>query len=267
MLAPPFPVVSEMPFIPLPSVRTIPRMNAFNGFSPKMLTFFRQLASHNDREWFNAHRKTFDEHVQAPMLALLEWLNTRFARFAPDHVTEPKRALYRIYRDTRFAKDKTPFKLHMGAMFGHRRLPKNYCAGYYVHVAHTECFVGCGLYMPEPDQLKAVRAAILDRHDEFLSLIRDKKLRKLMGDLQGDQLARLPKGYDPAHPAADLMRLKQLSFHKVFPAKLALEKSFATEVAKRFEACAPFNAFLNEAILTTVHEEESDTPKRPAPMF
>lgn len=242
-------------------------MSSFNGFSPKALTFFRQLARNNDRDWFNAHRETYETHVKAPMLALLEWMNGKFARFAPEHVTEPKKAMYRIYRDTRFAKDKTPFKLHIGAMFGHQRLPKNYCAGFYFHVSHTECFVGCGLYMPEPDQLTAVREAILAQHKPFLKLINDKKLRRLMSDLQGESLARLPKGYDPTHPAADLMRRKQLCFYKEFPANAALDKSFGVEVIKRFEACAPFNTFLNEAILTTVRDEEESTPKRPAPMF
>ncbi len=243
--------------------------SAFTGFSPKALTFFRQLARNNDRDWFNAHKGEYETLLKEPMLSLLAWLNGRFARFAPDHVTEPKKAIYRIYRDTRFSKNKIPFKLNISAMFGHRLLPKNYCSGYYFHVSATECFVGVGVYMPEPEQLKAIRDAIESDTRRFEKLIKDPKLTRRMGKLAGDKLQRVPKGYDPTHPAAEYLKMKQFCFYKEMKPQLALEKSFGDEVAKCFEACAPFSAYLNQIILTTVREEEtdSDAPKRPAPMF
>jgi uncharacterized protein (TIGR02453 family) len=240
----------------------------FDGFDPKALAFFRQLARNNDRDWFKANKDRYDALLKTPMLTLLNELNPRFARFAPDHVTEPKKAIYRIYRDTRFSKNKIPFKLNISAMYGHRLLPKNYCAGYYFHVSATECAIGVGVYMPEPDQLKAIREAIARDTKSFEKLIRDPKLTRRMGKLQGDKLTRVPKGYDPAHPAANYVRMKQWYFYKELKPQAALAPSFVDEVAKAFEVCAPFAAWLNAIILTTVRQDDApDAPKRPAPMF
>ena len=245
------------------------RSEKFSGFSPKALTFFRQLAKNNDRDWFKLHKSEYDTLLKEPMLLLLAQLNSNLAHFAPDHVTEPKKAIYRIYRDTRFSKNKIPLKLNISAMFGHRLLPKNYCSGYYFHVSATECFVGVGVYMPEPEALKALRDTIAADTKRFEKLINEPKLKKRMGTLSGDKLVRVPKGYDPAHPAAEYLKLKQFSFFKQFKPQLALDKSFGDEVAKCFDACAPFSAYLNQIILSTVREEDAtpDAPKRPTPMF
>lgn len=239
-------------------------------FTPAALTFFRSLARNNDRTWFNKHRQAYEDRVKTPMLDTLAWLNTQFARFAADHVTEPKKAIYRLHRDTRFSKDKTPYKLNVSAMFGHRILLKNYCAGYYFHVSATEAFIGCGVYMPEPEQLKAIRTAISADLPRFKKVISDPKLKKVMGTLQGEKLVRVPKGFDPEDPAADFVRMKQWSFYKELPPKAALEKGFAREVAKAFEACAPFNAYMNNILLAHMRQQtgETDTtPRRPEPMF
>lgn len=248
---------------------TIRNMPTFNGFDPKALAFFRKLAKNNDREWFKAHKSEYDTCLRDPMLALLANLNTRFARFAPDHITEPKKAIYRIYRDTRFSKSKIPLKTNISAMFGHRLLPKNYCAGFYFHVAATDCAVGVGYYMPEPEQLKAIRTAIVDNPKPFEKIVNDRKLIARMGKLAGEKLQRVPKGFDPDNPASEYAKMKQFHFFRQFDPKLALSKKLADDVAKCFEACAPFTAYLNNIILSTMRDEESDpeTPKRPKPMF
>lgn len=240
-------------------------------FAPGALAFFRALARNNEREWFNRHRQQYDEQVKTPMLEILSWLNTQFARFAADHVTEPRKAIYRLHRDTRFSKDKTPFKLNISAMFGHRLLSKNYCAGFYFHVSATETFIGCGVYMPEPAQLQAIRRAIRDDLAGFRKLITDPKLKRTMGTLQGESLRRVPKGFDPDDPAADYLRMKQWCFYRELPAEAALDKSFAPTVARCFEACAPFNAYLNNILLAQRREEAGEDidpiPRRPEPMF
>src|SRR5882724_1818851 len=103
----------------------------FPGFSPKAISFFRQLAHNNRREWFQPRKDLFDNEVRAPMLELIEQINDDLRSFAADYVTEPKKAIYRFYRDTRFSKDKSPYKTHIAATFARRGLPKNAGAGFY----------------------------------------------------------------------------------------------------------------------------------------
>jgi uncharacterized protein (TIGR02453 family) len=238
------------------------------SFTSHTLGFFKKLGANNDREWFNAHRTDYEKYVKTPMLDLLAWMNTRLSKFALDHVTEPKKAIYRLHRDTRFSKDKTPYKLNVSAMFGHRLLPKNNCAGFYFHVSADECFIGVGVYMPEPDALKTLREKIAADPKSFRTMTSSPALKKYMGTLNGEKLVRIPKNYAPDHPAADLLRMKQFCFYKTLPAKTALNPDFARQVADCFEAAAPFNAWLNDVILSCV-KEVGDEPvqRRPAPMF
>lgn len=242
----------------------------FFGFPPDALKFFRELAKHNDRDWFTPRKEMYKELVHGPMVALVEQVNGGLAKFAVEHVAEPRKALYRIYRDTRFSNDKTPYKLHQAAMFGHCRLPKNYCAGFYFHVGATGCEVAAGLYMPEPEQLKAVRRRIVEKPAAFEKMVTEKVLVKLFGPLQGATTARVPKDFkDEALPDAVMarVRMKQFYFDTSLPAEAALEKTFAKELLKRFEAAAGFVRYLNELILPLADGAEEDAPQRPVPMF
>src|SRR5512146_1879539 len=122
--------------------------HGFLGFSPEAMTFFRGLARNNNREWFLPRKPVFEEHVKLPMHRLVETVNTSMKVFAPDYVTEPAQAVYRFYRDTRFSKDKTPYKYHIAASFRPRSLAGNGGAGFYFAVSHKEFAVGGGVYMP-----------------------------------------------------------------------------------------------------------------------
>src|SRR3712207_2771013 len=173
---------------------------SFTGFPQQALTFFRQLRKNNSREWFTPRKSVFEEQVKGPMAALVELLNEDLRSFAVDHVTEPKRAIYRLYRDTRFSNDKTPYKTHIGALFGHAKLPRNAGANYYVGVSDEGVEIAGGTYMPDAVELAAVRRAIVEREAAFRKLLDDRKLRKIMGALAGDKLARVPKGFAADHP-------------------------------------------------------------------
>ena len=140
------------------------------------------------------------------MLEFVETINAELLKFAPEHITEPKKAVYRIYRDTRFSKDKTPYKTHLGAIFPRRGLGKDAAAGYYFHVASAEEEVGvaCGaVHAPGPEQLRKIRPFIAENHKVF------RAPKKLMGPIQGTTLTRVPKGFSAEHPAADLIKMKQ----------------------------------------------------------
>ncbi len=219
--------------------------SAFPGFPDEAMTFFRGLERNNRREWFQPRKPVFDEKVKAPMLQLVAALNAELERFAPLHVTEPESAIYRIYRDTRFSKDKKPYKTHIAAYFPRRGMARHTASGYYVGVSHKEVAVGGGLYMPAPEGLLAVRNHIAEKHGEFRKIVQGKALRKLVGELHGDQLTRVPKRFAADHPAADLLRYKQFFVYIELPPDLATLRTMQGEIRKRFEAMAPLIDFLN----------------------
>lgn len=227
---------------------------AFPGFSEEALAFFRSLERNNRREWFQPRKAQFDERVKAPMLNLVAALNGAMERFAPLHVTEPEAALYRIYRDTRFSKDKKPYKTHIAAYFPRRGMDRHTASGYYVAISHKEVAVGGGMYMPTPDGLLTVRNHLAENHGAFRKIVQGRTLRKLLGELQGDRLSRTPKGFAADHPAADLLRLKQFFMYIELPPELATSAALLPEIRKRFEAMAPMVDFLNAPL----------TEKRPA---
>jgi uncharacterized protein (TIGR02453 family) len=224
-------------------------MAGFCGFPEEGLRFFNALARNNRREWFQPRKHIYDEQVKAPMLELVTALSGEMMHFAPDYVGEPAQAIYRIYRDTRFSKDKTPYKTHIAAIFPRRGLEKHGGAGLYFSVSASEIEVAGGVYMPGPETLLAIRAHIADHHDEFRKIIGARKLRSLMGEIHGEQLSRVPKGFPGTHPAIDLLRYKQWLVYVTLDAKLATTPKLLPEVSKRFEAMIPFVNYLNRPMV------------------
>ena len=216
---------------------------AFPGFPAEALQFFRGLARNNNRDWFQPRKPVYDEKVKEPMRALVEALNAELRRIAPAYITEPDKAIYRIYRDTRFSKDKTPYKTHIAASF-HGRGYGHSDAGLYVAMSHKETAIGGGIYMPEPAALLAIRNHIAEHHAELRKILKVRAVRDLFGEMQGDQLSRVPKGFCADHPAADLLRFKYFILYVELPPELATTPQFFTETVKRFRAMQPFLAFL-----------------------
>jgi len=213
------------------------------------LTFFQGLEQHNRREWFQPRKQIFEENVKAPMVELVETLNAELLGFAPDYVTEPERAIYRIYRDTRFSRDKTPYKTHIAASFYRRGLEKHQGAGFYFSVSHREIEVGGGAYMPPPESLLAIRGHLAEHHEEFERIVKTRGLRTLVSELLGDRLARVPKGFPSDHPAAHLLRHKQWYVYAVLDAGPVTTHSLLPELVRRFRAMAPLVDFLNTPLV------------------
>jgi uncharacterized protein (TIGR02453 family) len=227
-------------------VSLVPKLaRSFPGFSPDALSFLRSLKRNNRREWFQPRKEKFEALIKAPMLELIECLNHEFARFAPQYITPPHKSVYRIYRDTRFAKDKTPYKTHVSAIFPRHNAVKREGSVFYFHFTEKELLIFGGIYASERDELLAYRTLLAEQHEEFRQLLAEKQLKRLAGGLQGEQLSRVPKGFCADHPAESLLRHRQWYLETTLDAKLITSPKVVSEIAKRFAIMAPMVEFLN----------------------
>lgn len=221
----------------------------FQGFPKEGIRFLGRLRKNNNRPWFEAHKQEYEEHVKLPMQCLLASLRPSFEHFAPEYDLNPKRSLFRIYRDTRFSKDKTPYKTHVAAHAVLRGKAKGFVgSGYYIHIEPGECYVGAGIYMPESNQLKNIRKSISKDGASFLAIVHAKPFVRRFGKLEGDRLKRMPKGYDENDPLAEFLRLKQFFVGVSLPETKSFRPSFVSDVAAICESAVPFVRFLNAAL-------------------
>ena len=223
---------------------------AFPGFSHQALAFLADLEQNNKREWFQPRKEQFEALLRNPMLELAEALNAALARFAPEYVTEPKKAVMRIYRDTRFSANKTPYKDHVAASFGRQGLKESGGAGFYFSVNHKVVEVAGGLHHPPKEILMAVRSQLAESSQDFEKLVKDRKLQKRMGALQGGELSRAPKGFDPEHPAIDLIKKKSWVFFVELEPEVATSPRLLHEIESRFEVLVPVLEYLNAPLVT-----------------
>ena len=221
----------------------------FDGFPKKGITFLKQLKKNNRRDWFEKHKTDYVSFVKLPMQSLIAALQPHFQSFAPEYEVNPKRSLFRIYRDVRFSKDKRPYKTHVAAHFVLRGKPKGTeGSGYYLHIEPGEVFVGAGIYMPDEDQLKKIRKGIAEHSAEFLSVVHHPEMKRVLGVLEGEKLQRAPKGYEPDHPMAEWLKYKQFFVGTSWPEKRCLKAGFVADVGRAFEAASPLVNFLNNAL-------------------
>jgi uncharacterized protein (TIGR02453 family) len=224
--------------------------SAFAGFPPEMVRFLRSLKRNNRREWFQPRKHLFEQHVKTPMLELVSALNGELAKFAPEYVTEPKSAIFRIYRDTRFSADKTPYKTHIAASFSRRGGERLGTGGFYFSVSQEVVEIAAGLWHPDRDVTLLVRNHIAETHQDLSRILAGKALRKLAGELQGDTLSRSPKGFDPAHPGAGFIKRKDWILDVTLDAGLATTPQLYAALIERFRVMTPFLTYINRPLLS-----------------
>jgi uncharacterized protein (TIGR02453 family) len=226
-----------------------PSTDTFNGFPREALRFLSELERNNDRAWFQPRKADYEQYVRQPMFRLIESVNADLAKAAPDYRTEPAKAIYRIYRDTRFSANKTPYKTHIGALLWHKRLGKDGGAAIYFHLSTKEVLIAGGVYKPKPEVLLAIREHIASNHARLRAILKKKDLGQAMGELQGDILTRPPKGFQANHPAVDLLKRKDLLLEVILNPKIALKPEISRDLSRRILAMMPFVEFLNEPAL------------------
>ncbi len=206
--------------------------------------FLKTLKKNNNREWF-AENKAWYERSRADVEQLIAQLIPEMAEFDQEiKYLEPKKCIFRIYRDTRFSQDKTPYKTHFGAVFGE---VKN--SGYYLHIDPEESFLTCGHYMLTPNQIKKIRKGIYEHFDTFQKILND-KFKKEIGDLYRDEnaLKRVPNDFDKDHPAAEYLKLKHFYVLKPIPEEKLFSKDFVEYAAGIYKKMYLLKEFLNELL-------------------
>ncbi len=225
-------------------------MADFSGFGRKTMSFLTELSSNNDREWFTANKARYERDVMEPALAFVSEMGPRLRRISRHFEAVPKKSggsIMRVYRDTRFSKNKAPYKTNVGIQFRHAAGKDVHAPGYYVHVEPGSLFLGVGMWHPEPDALRGIRERIAGRPADWRKA-RDAAPFAEAFRLEGGRLKRPPRGFDPGHPFVDdLMRKDFIAVTALTP-RLVASRTLPDEIARRCADATPFMRFLCRAV-------------------
>jgi uncharacterized protein (TIGR02453 family) len=215
-------------------------------FTASTFSYLDELTDNNNRQWFEANKARYESTVREPALAFIAAMAPALADFAPNFRADPRRmggSLMRVYRDTRFSRDKTPYKTNIGIQFRHALGKDVHAPGFYLHIAAAECFLGAGCWHPDPQALTGIRQRIAEDPARWFA-VRDDRAFQAQWALAGERLARPPRGYAADHPAiADLQRKDFVAMAPLTRTELLAPEVIQT-VAGRFAAAVPLMAFL-----------------------
>ncbi len=230
-------------------------MTAASCFSPALFDFMVELAANNDKSWFDAHRDLFIRDVRDPLLRFITGFAPRLKAITPCFVADPRPnggSMFRIYRDIRFSKDKSPYKTHAAVQFRHESAGSVHAPGFYLHLAPGEVFVGLGLWHPEPGALKTIREHLVAEEARWREIRGEPRFVKAL-QMGGEAAKRPPAGFDPAHPLIEDLKRKDF----ICSTTLREEEACAPDFLDRFtELCqtgSPFMEFLTEAVGLPYH--------------
>ena len=224
----------------------------FQGFDKSFFAFFRDLAKNNDRAWFEENKPRYKEVVVAPCVAFIEAIGPKLKKISPHFVADPRPnggSMFRIHRDTRFSKEKTPYKTHAGLQFRHDAGKDAHAPGFYLHLEPGQVFFGGGVWMPDNPTLGRIRDAIVAKTPAWKRARTAKSVVETFGDLAaGDALIRAPKGYDPEHAMIDDLRRKSFFVTTTATVSQAGDPKFLDQVAGAYADARPVIKFLTEAV-------------------
>ena len=224
--------------------------DAFSEFQPSLVHFLGQLSRNNNRTWFQKNKARYEQEVLEPSLAFIRVFAPRLKKISKYFVANDSRvggSLMRIYRDTRFAKDKTPYKMNVGIQFRHEMGKDVHAPGFYVHIAPDERFLGIGLWCPATDALTKIRNSIVEEPAKWKRARDNKKFREHF-ELAGERLKSAPRGFDKEHPLIEDLKFKSFCGTTMLGEKDVLSDTFIDDVANSFAASRPLMRFLCEAL-------------------
>jgi uncharacterized protein (TIGR02453 family) len=239
----------------MPTRRTRPAPPSpapFAGFRPQALRFLRALDRNNRKDWFEAHRATYETEIKAPLLAFIEEVDVQLGDLAPELVGT-KRSMFRIHRDVRFSRDKRPYKTHASCWFYHRdagrAVGENAAhggAGFYFQFAPGQVMVGGGIWMPPRPALTRIREAIAEAPDAFAALCTAPAVTRRFSGLEREQmLTRMPRGYAPDHPAGEWLRFQSFTLGRPLPDTAIGSARLVSAVMRDYALMLPLVRWLN----------------------
>lgn len=224
-------------------------------FTPASLTYLRQLRRNNRRDWFEANRERYEQHIRLPMRELVDEMDVRLATLAPEMVGDLKRSIFRIHRDVRFSADKSPYKTHAACWFFHRGAGRGVgehahgAAGFYFHLEPGASLVAGGYWMPPRDALQRIRERIIDDRKGFERATRGRALARRFGALSEEaMLVRAPRGFAADHPAGRWLRYRSFTVSRPLTDDEALRATLPRTLERDFALILPMVRWLNTAV-------------------
>jgi uncharacterized protein (TIGR02453 family) len=225
-------------------------MTTTTYISPELFDFFRDLKENNERDWFEANKKRYETHVKEPLLQFISDFGVRLAEISPHYIADARTSggsLFRIYRDVRFSKDKSPYKTAAGLQFRHESGKDVHAPGFYLHLEPDGVFAGVGIWQPDTQAVNKIRDAIVAAPDRWQRAISDEVFRSTF-ELSGESLKRPPKGYDADHPTIEDLKRKDFIGSTSFSEADVCDPAFIDRYARACQDAAPFMEFLTRAI-------------------
>lgn len=216
----------------------------------ELFAFLGELKENNNRVWFQDNKERYENDVKDPLLTFIAAFAERTPEISTSIMAIPRTtggSLFRIYRDMRFSKDKTPYKTGAGLHFRHKRGKDVHAPGYYLHLEPGEVFAGCGIWKPNTETVTKIRTKIATHPDQWLNIIQEKKFKKTF-TIGGDSLKRPPKGFDPDHPLIEDLKRKDYLASIVLNEKIVGEPDFLDYYVELCKTAAPFMEFLTRAV-------------------
>ena len=220
------------------------------SFSPALFAFLRDLREHNDRDWFQANKGRYEDDVREPALEFVSDLAPALREISPHFVADPRPSggsLFRIHRDIRFSRDKSPYKTHVGISFRHERGKDAHAPVFYLHLEPRSSFVGVGIWRPDGSSLRRIRDALVADPDRWRRVTGEESFSSVFR-LEGERLKRPPAGYDPDHPLIEDLKRKDFIAAAGLGDRTVASAGFLDEYADLCRRGAPFVRFLCDAV-------------------
>jgi uncharacterized protein (TIGR02453 family) len=227
-------------------------MSEFKGFKPTLFKFIKDLKSNNNRDWFTENKPRYQNDVVEPLLLFMDELKPKLHKVTPHILVKPKAhngSMFRIYRDTRFSKNKDPYKEHAACQFRHELGRDAHAPGFYFHLEPGKVFFGGGVWMADSESLHKIRQYIVDNPRAWSNVKKNAKVKKYFPDgIAGNGLSRPPRGFDKEHIHIEDLKRKSFFLMRTVPMKIAKSAEIVDEVAATYKASMPLMRFLGKAL-------------------
>lgn len=219
-------------------------------FSKQTFTFLRQLKQNNTKDWFQEHKNEYEQVVRMPLVEFIQDLSDPLQKISSHMIADPRLvggSMFRIHRDVRFSKDKSPYKTNAGAHFRHKAGKDAHAPGYYLHIEPGNVFAGAGIWRPDNGTLNKIREKIVAEPKQWQKLLAGKNMQAI-SQLEGDKLKKAPRGFDPDHPLVEDLKRKSFAVSRPFSDSEACQKDFLKQYVQFCRSCIPYMQFLTTAL-------------------